>query len=269
MKRNTVFALAAMIVLALSLTLLPASSAKRSAKDNSRKARVAKAAAVESDLFKPSGRPQFAAQPLVREAVSFAESPAVRDLPRVITKGPGSSPRDREFADEKGNKDDKGEALEINEENREVIRKIDPNAPGTPDAAIAQVKRTRANLQPLVMPTPTVSFEGIAEADTVALGQGFLPPDTNGEIGPNHYVQAVNSAFRIYSRTGTALIPLTSLGALFGTIPGSCAGSTDGDPVVVYDQLADRWLISEFCTVANPNSHQLIAVSKTGDPTGA
>ena len=143
MKRNTVFALAAMVVLALSLVLLPASSAQRSAKDNSRKARVAKTAALESDLFKPSGQPQLKAQPVVREAVSFAESAAVRDMPRVKAKGPKHTPPDRELADEKG---DKGEVGENNEENREIIRKIDPNAPGTPDAAIAHVndpRRTR------------------------------------------------------------------------------------------------------------------------------
>ena len=38
---------------------------------------------------------------------------------------------------------------------------------------------------------------------------------------------------------------------------------------MLYDQLADRWILSEFCVVANPNNHQLIAVSQTGDPTGA
>ena len=38
---------------------------------------------------------------------------------------------------------------------------------------------------------------------------------------------------------------------------------------MLYDQLADRWLISQFCTVADPNNHQLIAISKTADPTGA
>src|SRR6185312_10196824 len=114
------------------------------------------------------------------------------------------------------------------------------------------------------------NFETISLTDTTALpGQGFLPPDTVGDIGPNHYVQMVNSAYRIYSRTGTPLIALTSIGAIWSTISGPCAGSEDGDPIVLYDQLADRWLLSEFCTVANPNNHQLIAISQTGDPTGA
>ncbi len=162
---------------------------------------------------------------------------------------------------------------EKNHRNAEVTRKADPNLKTQPDAAIAKVPDggKTSDLAPQVMPTPTVSFEAISLTDTTALpGQGFLPPDTVGEIGPNHYVQMVNSAFRIYSRTGTPLIPLTSIGALFSTLPGPCAGSEDGDPIVMYDQMADRWLLSEFCVgVANPNNHQLIAISQTGDPTGA
>ncbi len=43
----------------------------------------------------------------------------------------------------------------------------------------------------------------------------------------------------------------------------------DGFPTVLYDQLAERWLISQLCVAENPNTHQLIALSKTGDPTGA
>ena len=120
------------------------------------------------------------------------------------------------------------------------------------------------------MPAPLVNFEGISLTETIPLGQGFIPPDTVGEIGPNHFVQMVNSAFRIYSRSGTPLIPLTSLGTLFGTIPGVCAGSEDGRPIVLYDQFADRWILSEFCLPGgNANAHQLIAVSRTPDPAGA
>ena len=120
------------------------------------------------------------------------------------------------------------------------------------------------------MPTPLVNFEGISLTHTVPLGQGFIPPDTVGEIGPNHFVQVVNSAFRIYSRSGTPLIPLTSLGTLFSTIPGVCAGSQNGRPAVLYDQFADRWILSEFCLPGGgANAHQLIAVSRTPDPAGA
>ena len=164
------------------------------------------------------------------------------------------------------------EVNEKNDRNREIIRKQDPDAKGTPDEALAWIggKSRGRTIVPNVMPAPYQNFETISLTDTTALpGQGFLPPDINGEVGPSHFVETVNSAFRIYNKTGTPQIALTSLGTLFGTVPGPCAGNEDGDPIVLYDQLADRWVISEFCTVANPNNHQLIAVSKTNDPTGA
>ena len=73
-------------------------------------------------------------------------------------------------------------------------------------------------------------------------------------------------AFRIWDKAGNPLTSVASLNTLFGPIGGACGSSEDGDPIVMYDQLADRWLISQFCTVANPNNHQLIAISKNGDP---
>ncbi|MFL6373717.1 MAG: carboxypeptidase regulatory-like domain-containing protein [Pyrinomonadaceae bacterium] len=172
------------------------------------------------------------------------------------------------------------EENEKNRFNRQIIRKIDPNAPGTPDEALAAVPETgkkgvhtSSDLVAQSMPTPSLTFEGISEPDTVAIGQGFLPPDTNGEIGPNHYVLTVNVGFRIYDRAGTPLVNLATIGSLFAALPGPCglpANANDGDAIVLYDQLADRWLISEFCvSVADPNNHQIIAISKTSDPTGA
>jgi subtilisin-like proprotein convertase family protein len=234
---------------------------------------------------------QKSSGPSAYRPVYFGESPTVRELARTqrTVKDPSQvTIKDREEQRErkrienglmsdskKGGRtvDAAEEGLVVkNDMNREIIRKADPDAKTAPDAALAKVPagKQKGTLAPQVMPTPTVSFETISLTDTTALpGQGFLPPDTVGEIGPNHFVQMVNSAYRIYNRTGTPLITLTSIGAIWATIPGPCAGDESGDPVVIYDQLADRWLLSQFCTVANPNNHQLIAISKTPDPTGA
>lgn len=215
----------------------------------------------------------FGLSPTVRELAAAQETLSRREAGRVKVKnheeliekkreenivGKNVFPQPREDQ----------EVRETNRRNAEIIRKADPNMKTAPDAAIAKVPGSKS-ITPRVMSTPTVSFESISLTDTTALGQGFLPPDTVGEIGPNHFVQMVNSSFRIYNRAGTPQIPLTSIGALFSTIPGPCANSDDGDPIVIYDQFADRWILSEFCTVANPNNHQLIAVSQTSDPTGS
>ncbi|MFL6208009.1 MAG: proprotein convertase P-domain-containing protein [Pyrinomonadaceae bacterium] len=239
--------------------------------------------------------PAANANPLMYRAVNFGESRPVselaaaqptvslKDMKRVNVKDHEEVIEQklaRNLAGKKGSKDGGKEALrgedgviekEKNRRNAERIRTPDPNAKATADGALARVPGGKGSeLAPQVLPTPTVNFESVSLTDTTALpGQGFLPPDINGEVGPNHFVETVNVAFRIYDKTGAPLIPLTSIGTLFGAIPGPCANNEDGDPIVMYDQMADRWLISEFCTVANPNNHQLIAISKTGDPTGA
>ncbi|MCB0465438.1 MAG: proprotein convertase P-domain-containing protein [Aequorivita sp.] len=89
---------------------------------------------------------------------------------------------------------------------------------------------------------------------------GFVPPDPTGAVGPNHYVHAVNSIVKIFSKTGTLLVGPVSLGTFLGI------GSNSGDPIVLYDQLADRWFVSEF---GSSNNSLAIGVSETGDPTGA
>jgi hypothetical protein len=89
---------------------------------------------------------------------------------------------------------------------------------------------------------------------------GFVPPDPTGAVGPNHYVHAVNSIVKIFDKTGNLLVGPVALGTFLGI------GSNSGDPIVLYDQLADRWFVSEFGSGSNSLA---IGVSETGDPTGA
>ena len=99
-------------------------------------------------------------------------------------------------------------------------------------------------------------------------GQGFTgasPPDTVGDVGPAHYIQAVNDAggtlYTVYSKTNGAIVagPFT-LAALGGS--GACA-TGGGDPIVLYDELADRWLLSEF---ADSGNNLCVYISQTSDP---
>jgi Carboxypeptidase regulatory-like domain len=200
-----------------------------------------------------------AGKPIVVQASGFAESLSVYQLPPAMAH-------------------EVGPAREINEQNREIIRHVDPRVTPSTDKIVSsnQAKKVRSQTgtsgvaAPQALPTPAVSFEGISEADTIPLGEGYLPPDTNGAAGPNHYVQVVNVAFRVWDKSGNPLTNAATLSSLFAPLGGPCSTTNDGDPVVLYDQLADRWIISQFCvSVADPYNHQLIAVSKTGDPTGS
>jgi len=88
---------------------------------------------------------------------------------------------------------------------------------------------------------------------------GAFPPDPSGAAGPNHYVQAVNTKYRVYDKNGVGLTNSLNLSTLW-------AGSTnDGDPIVMYDRHADRWVITQFQISGNKI---LFAVSTTPDPTG-
>jgi len=95
----------------------------------------------------------------------------------------------------------------------------------------------------------------------------FDPSDNNLAVGSNHVIQMINdvsgSRFKIWTKAGVVVGPAA------GTILSSVTGvSGAGDPVVMYDQLADRWILTEFGPSACCNSI-IVAVSVTPDPTGA
>ncbi|HYE14113.1 MAG TPA: fibronectin type III domain-containing protein [Pyrinomonadaceae bacterium] len=136
------------------------------------------------------------------------------------------------------------------------------------DAAVQNSYRTNAVTSEPLIPTPETSFEGLSSDNNAAvLGVRYLPPDTVGDIGPNHYVQAVNTLVRVFDRAGAPLTGAFLMSQLFAAVGAPCGTTDDGDPIVLYDQAADRWLISQF--VASAPYHQCIAISASGDPTGA
>lgn len=112
----------------------------------------------------------------------------------------------------------------------------------------------------LVMPTPEVDFAGMN-------GNGPIPPDTVGDIGPAHYIMMVNSRFAVYNRNGTTALTARNINTLFAGFGGPCQTENAGDPIVLYDQLADRWLLSQFTDTSAP-FFNCIAISTTSNPLG-
>jgi hypothetical protein len=97
-----------------------------------------------------------------------------------------------------------------------------------------------------------------------------LPPDTDGEVGGSQYVQMVNTDFAVYSKTGAVLRTATPINELWANTSGECQTHNDGDPVVVYDQLARRWLLSQFIVADSGEQYgECIAVSTSSDATGS
>ena len=156
---------------------------------------------------------------------------------------------------------------------------IPPVPPGPPDDVDREPGRIPLNLPAnrpdpvrqtsavtLAMPTSS-SFEGMG-AGLAGFSPGGTPPDTNGDVGPNHYVQTVNSSVTVFSKSGAILLGPESINTLWSGFGGGCQTNNDGDPVVKYDGAADRWVVSQFAVSSTPYL-QCVAVSSTSDPTGS
>lgn len=113
-------------------------------------------------------------------------------------------------------------------------------------------------------PAVDLSFDGIGQDDAPG---GGLPPDTNGDIGPDHYIMYINTDWQIYDKnTGLPIGPVMEGNTFWAGFGGACETSNSGDPIVLYDKLADRWLFSQFTGTAT--NRQCFAVSTTSDPMG-
>ena len=151
------------------------------------------------------------------------------------------------------------------------------NSPGAPKVVPGK-SETSAFSQSLLekiltpipnMPPPLLTFDG---TDRPTSGCNCRPPDTNGDVGPNHYLQTVNSGFRVFDKSGTPLTPFITYNSFFTPLgTGNPCGNNqnDGDPFAFYDQVADRWVVSDFAFPGFPGPgpfYQCIGVSQTPDP---
>ncbi|MFM2437695.1 MAG: hypothetical protein RLZ55_506, partial [Actinomycetota bacterium] len=173
-----------------------------------------------------------AAAPVSTSEVHHDTSPPLRDLPPAPTGPDGSVPPKQP-------------------------------APSQPAPAVAAAPRAPSPLPQSATPMPptTANFPGMDNVDSL------YPPDTNGDVGPNEYVQMINSSLAIFDKTGQVLYGPVAISSLWGGFGGPCQNRSDGDPIVQYDGLADRWLISQF-SVRQPEKFECVAVSATGDPLG-
>ena len=139
-----------------------------------------------------------------------------------------------------------------------------------PDNRVSGLAYVQQLLKSMWRPTPTIpapilTFDGGAAAQFCACA----PPDSDGDVGPNHYVEAINSAFAVYSKTGTLLAGPITYNSFFAPLVGTpCQNQNDGDPFVLYDHVADRWVITDFAFASFPgtNFYECVAVSQSPDP---
>ncbi len=115
------------------------------------------------------------------------------------------------------------------------------------------------------MSAPIIDFAGMSLS---ANGAGW-PPDTCGDVGPNHYVQAVNTSIGIYNKSTGTLISATTFDSFFGG-SAPCTNDNNGDPIVLYDRYNQRWFILDFAwTSTSGPFYYSVAASQSSDPTGS
>jgi hypothetical protein len=106
-------------------------------------------------------------------------------------------------------------------------------------------------------PAPLISFEALGDNGTV------IPPDTDGAVGPNNLMVAVNSQVVIQDRAGNTLSTVAIAGFWLSL------GVPDAfDPHVIYDPYGQRWIFSAASGEDSASASILIGVSQDTDPTG-
>ena len=122
-------------------------------------------------------------------------------------------------------------------------------------------------------PAAGLSFDGYSNNDNVVVAGGLVaPPDTEGDVGLDFYVQWNNLGWYIYDKSNPANSQGPFAGNVFWQVPafnGSpCQSDNAGDPIVLFDHIAQQWVFSQFTSSANPDGHQCFAVSTGSTPAG-
>lgn len=127
-----------------------------------------------------------------------------------------------------------------------------------------QICTQNCALAPNLTPNGPVvlGFEGLTQYNTAAFNRNFIPPDTMGAVGATQYMITLNGAIGVYDKMTGAQQAIMSDVAFWA---GAGQTGTNGDPRVMYNAAAGRWITLAFG--ANAKDIQ-IAVSDTSDALG-
>jgi len=122
-------------------------------------------------------------------------------------------------------------------------------------------------------PAAGYSFDGYSNNDNLTVVGGLLaPPDTEGDVGLDYYVQWNNLGWYFYDKLNPANSSGPFAGNIFWQVPafaGSpCQSDNAGDPIVLFDHVAQQWVFSQFTSPSNPDGHQCFAISTGSNPAG-
>lgn len=182
-------------------------------------------------------------RPTVKRAVYFDKTPPLRDM-QLVEPGP----RDRSWKNGIIRNEDSG-------------RKRNENPNPLPAGHDPVWQKSFGHRDEALI---IANFDGVPNLNSV------YPPDTDGDVGPNHYFQMINLSFEIYDKEGNSLYGPADNKTLWNGFIGSWTGTNDGDPIILYDEEADRWVATQFAINTPDGTYwELVAVSASGDPLGA
>ncbi|HEU0131115.1 MAG TPA: hypothetical protein VFQ85_09015 [Mycobacteriales bacterium] len=214
---------------------------------------------------RPRGRALLASVALAVPLLTLLPATAAHAAPRGQTRDSGpavahdTSPplRDIEPSTEEGD-----------EPKKEHFDKREDGMPQQPAGGLPA--DLTPNASAAAAPATSTNFDGIGNG-VAGYVVDVAPPDTSSAVGLAHVVEVVNSAFAVYSKTGTLVYGPANTNTLWSGFGGSCQSTNDGDGIVRYDRLADRWVITQFANAASLSGpyFECVAVSQTSDPTGA
>jgi hypothetical protein len=196
-----------------------------------------------SAIYAGAGLPQLAAQPVGRVEVSTAVQHDIS--PPLGSVSAAQSP-----------------GFEVRRE--QPLRPIPQNDIVTngPDGAL------QTTVAPAVATTSGLNIAGVGNGD-YGFSDLYAPPDTNGAVGATQYVQWVNVNFAIFDKsTGAIVLGPIAGNSLWAGFGGGCETNNDGDPIVQYDKLSNRWIFTQLSFSTTPYL-QCVAVSTTSDATGS
>lgn len=161
---------------------------------------------------------------------------------------------------------------------------FDTSAPLRVLPVAAAVARQQHRDSPLPAPTGSVGADPVAQTATLATtaplianafagigANGSAPSDANIAVGPSYVVDNANTEFQVFSKSGASIFGPVTTNTIWSGFGGECQSENDGDGIVRYDALADRWIVSQFALGSSGQGpfYQCIAVSATSDPTGS
>ncbi len=202
-----------------------------------------------SGSVSPSGQPTGSAKnPSTKNRVLWSQSvkndvsPPLRDMTTMLSLQPRN--------------------CEVKENPKTGIPHAD-----APDGALQELEGPRLALQQPNVPATTLNFEGIDFPGVVC---SCNPPDTDGAVGLNQYVQEVNEGLQVFNKsTGASEFGPVAVSSLWSGFGGVCQNAGEGDVIVLYDHFANRWIVSQFAVTGTTVTDECVAVSTSADATGS